>query len=38
MTRRDKLVLYPVLIGFFALLTYHCIAVAPDLAAVVGLH
>jgi hypothetical protein len=38
MTRRDKLILYPVLIGLYALTLHHCIAVAPDLGAVVGLH
>jgi hypothetical protein len=38
MTRRDKLILYPVLVALALLTLYHCIAVAPDLAAVVGLH
>lgn len=38
MTRRDKLILYPVLVGICLLTLYHCIAVAPDLGAVVGLH
>lgn len=37
MTRRDRCILYPVLLGFLALLVYHCRAVAPDLAAVAGL-
>lgn len=38
MTRRDRAILYPWLLALAALTVYHCIAVAPDLAAVVGLH
>lgn len=38
MTRRDRCILYPVLLAFATLLVYHSCAVAPDLAAVVGLH
>ena len=37
MTRRDRWILYPALAFFTALLVYHSCAVAPDLAAVVGL-
>lgn len=35
---RTRLILYPVLLAFAVLLVYHSCAVAPDLAAVVGLH
>ena len=38
MTRRDRIILYPFLAALAALLVYHSCAVAPDLAAVVGLH